>query len=106
MLLCSAAVPGKQRERAPAGRPHCDLLAIPSHLRSRWWEVVEQHEVVGGPLPGYDAFVAREPTYPLVRVHLDPGEGLWLPSPPPAFDGWTVGKGDLDAMLVLREDPK
>lgn len=47
-------------------------------------------------------FYLRQPAYPLVRVRLDPGEGLWLSSPPPAFDGWTVGKADLDALLVLQ----
>jgi hypothetical protein len=49
-----------------------------------------------------DAFVTRQPTYPLVRVQLSPGEGLWFPSPAPAFDGWTMGKTDLDALLVLH----
>ena len=49
-----------------------------------------------------DAFFTRQPGYPLVQVRLDPGEGLWFPMPPPAFDGWTHGKTDLDAMLILR----
>lgn len=48
------------------------------------------------------AFAVRHPEYPLVGVRLDPGEGLWLPTPPPAFDGWTVGKQDLDAVLILQ----
>jgi hypothetical protein len=47
-------------------------------------------------------FLMREQAYPLVRVALEAGEGLWFPSPPPAFDGWTVGKEDLDVLLVLR----
>jgi len=49
-----------------------------------------------------DTFLMRESGYPLIRVNLDPGEGLWFPSPPPAFDGWTIGKDDLDVMLVLQ----
>jgi hypothetical protein len=49
-------------------------------------------------------FAARFPTYPLVRVHLEPGEGVWLPAAPAAFDGWTVGKSDVDALLVLHQD--
>jgi hypothetical protein len=47
-------------------------------------------------------FARRCSDYPLIGVRLAPGEGLWLPTPPPAFDGWTVGKHDLDAMLVLH----
>jgi len=49
------------------------------------------------------AFAAECPDYPLVCVRLVPGEGLWLPTPPPAFDGWTVGRTDLDAMLILHQ---
>ena len=55
--------------------------------------------------PCLDAFFARQPSYPLVQVRLDPGEGLWFPTPPPAFDGWTQGKSDVDAMLVLHGPP-
>ena len=50
---------------------------------------------------GVAEFVARESAYPLVRVYLDAGEGLWFPSPAPAFDGCTVDKADLDVILVL-----
>jgi hypothetical protein len=50
------------------------------------------------------AFATRHPDYPLIGVRLDPGEGLWLPTPPPAFDGWTVGKHDVDTILVLHGD--
>lgn len=50
-----------------------------------------------------DEFHERHPQYPLVRVRLEPGDGVWMPSPPPAFDGWTIGKRDLDAMLVLTD---
>ena len=50
---------------------------------------------------GVAEFVARESAYPLVRVYLDAGEGVWFPSPAPAFDGCTVDKADLDVILVL-----
>jgi len=50
------------------------------------------------------AFATRHPDYPLVGVRLDPGDGLWLPTPPPAFDGWTIGKHDVDTSLVLHGD--
>jgi len=52
-----------------------------------------------------DAFFAEHPAYPLIGVRLDPGEGLWLPTPPPAFDGWTIGKTDVDALLLLHAAP-
>jgi hypothetical protein len=50
------------------------------------------------------AFATRHPDYPLVGIRLDPGDGLWLPTPPPAFDGWTIGKHDVDTSLVLHGD--
>jgi hypothetical protein len=54
-----------------------------------------------GPTNALAELLAPESAYPLVRVRIDPGEGLWFPSPPPAFDGWTIGKDDVDVVLVL-----
>jgi hypothetical protein len=48
-------------------------------------------------------FLEAFPTYPLIRVRLDPTEGLWFPGSEVAYDGWTVGKRDLDVVLCIRE---
>jgi hypothetical protein len=42
------------------------------------------------------------PREPLLRVRLDPGEGLWLPPQGVVHDGWTHGKRDLDVLLSVR----
>jgi len=52
------------------------------------------------PLPA--RFFAAVPTYPLVGVRLDPGDGLWLPDCGVVYDGDTRGKQDIDIVLTLR----
>lgn len=42
------------------------------------------------------------PREPLLRVRLDPGEGLWLSPQGVVHDGWTHGKNDLDVVLSVR----
>jgi len=42
------------------------------------------------------------PRQPLLRVRLEPGEGLWLSPRGVVHDGWTRGKRDLDVVLSLR----
>jgi len=42
------------------------------------------------------------PREALLRVRLDPGEGLWLPLEGVVHDGWTHGKRDLDVVLSVR----
>lgn len=44
---------------------------------------------------------ATSPDHPLLRLRLEPGEGLWFPAAPLARDGDTIDKLDLDAILVL-----
>jgi len=39
--------------------------------------------------------------YPLVRIRLDPGEGLWFPAGDVVHDGWTCEKRDLDVVLTI-----
>lgn len=46
-------------------------------------------------------FAAAVPRYPLVRLRLAPGEGLWFPAAPIVHDGDTHGKLDLDVVLTL-----
>ena len=40
--------------------------------------------------------------YPLVRIRLDPGEGLWFPPCDVICDRWTREKRELDVLLTLR----
>ncbi len=40
----------------------------------------------------------------LLRLRLEPGEGLWLSPRGVVHDGWTRGKGDLDVVLSLRTE--
>ncbi len=47
-------------------------------------------------------FFAALPDYPLVRLRLDPGEGLWLPNDAVVYDRDTQGKQDLDLVLTIR----
>jgi hypothetical protein len=47
----------------------------------------------------FDAFES----YPLVRLRLDPGEGLWFPEADVAHDGWTGDKQEVDVVLAIRE---
>jgi hypothetical protein len=42
------------------------------------------------------------PREPLLRIRLDPGEGLWLSPQGVVHDGWTYGKRDLDVLLSVR----
>lgn len=41
------------------------------------------------------------PQQPLLRLRLEPGEGLWLSPLGVIHDGWTEGKLDLDVMLLV-----
>jgi hypothetical protein len=47
-------------------------------------------------------FFERWPDYPLVRHQLWPGEGVRLPEGGLFWDGGTVGKSDVDVLLVVR----
>lgn len=49
-------------------------------------------------------FFAAAPTYPLVGIRLDPGDGLWLPDCGVVYDGDTRGKQDIDIVLTIRYD--
>jgi len=49
-----------------------------------------------------DRFFRVFPAHPLVRVRLEPGDGLWLPSWGVVYDGWTHGKEDVDIILTIR----
>jgi len=44
------------------------------------------------------------PRQRLLRVRLEPGEGLWLSPHGVVHDGWTRGKRDLDVVLSVRAE--
>ena len=50
-------------------------------------------------------FLSVFPTYPLVRVVLDPCEGLWLPETAVILGSDTQGKQEPDIVLLVREEP-
>lgn len=49
-------------------------------------------------------FFANFPTYPLVRIGLDPCEGLWLPESAIVWNGNTQGKQEPDIVLLIRAE--
>jgi len=63
-------------------------------------------EAIGDPAAGtlppralVERYLAAFPQQPVLRLRLDPGEGLWLSPLGVVHDGWTDGKRDLDVML-------
>jgi hypothetical protein len=49
-------------------------------------------------------FLVRFPDYPLVRLVLDPGEGVWLPDADVIYDDDCSGKQDIDVWLILKDE--
>jgi hypothetical protein len=47
-------------------------------------------------------FFEARPAYPLTRVRLDPGEGVWFPRADVVHDGWVGDKRDVDVVLSIR----
>jgi hypothetical protein len=47
-------------------------------------------------------FFAALPDYPLVRVRLEPGDGLWFADQGLVHDGWTLDKQEVDVALTIR----
>jgi hypothetical protein len=47
-------------------------------------------------------FFEAYPDYPLTRVGLDPGEGVWFPRADVVHDGWPGAKQDADVVLTIR----
>jgi len=57
------------------------------------------------PLPLADLagrFFEARPAYPLLRIRLDPREGLAFPAGGAIFDGWTCDKREPDVVLSIR----
>jgi len=49
------------------------------------------------------SFLAHFPTYPLVRLVLEPGEGVWLPDADVIYDDGRSGKSDIEVWLIVRQ---
>jgi hypothetical protein len=49
-------------------------------------------------------FLETFPDEPLLRVRLDPGDGLWFPAEGAIHDGWTRGRVDVDVVLQLAPE--
>lgn len=49
-----------------------------------------------------DRFCTAMPTYPVIRVRLDAGDGLWLPSLGVAYDVCTLDKREVDVALTIH----
>ncbi len=47
-------------------------------------------------------FFTAMPAYPLVRVRLEPGDGVWLPSLGVVYDVCTLDKREIDVALTIR----
>jgi hypothetical protein len=74
-------------------------------------ELAEQLDRAGGSLaeaaspPALAArFLEAFPAEPLLRLRLEPGEGLWFPAEGLLHDGWTRGRTELDVVLQLTAD--
>jgi hypothetical protein len=50
-------------------------------------------------------FFEARAAYPIVRIRLEPGEGLWFPAGDVVHDGWTCEKRELDVVLTIGGSP-
>lgn len=50
-------------------------------------------------------FLTAFPNYPLIRLSLEPGEGVWLPPSGGTFQRYPSGQQVLDVWLVVRSQP-
>jgi hypothetical protein len=106
-------------------RSRFEVVVTPPGRPIAYWEAVTQshHEVAGVNLGdertsvillnrkpeacpgGVAAFLQAYPAYPLVRVLLEPGEGLWFPPRRVARCGYSLDKTDLDIWLNVLAAP-
>ncbi|HKE11702.1 MAG TPA: hypothetical protein VKE73_09030 [Myxococcota bacterium] len=74
----------------------------PAALVARLLAAGESHARTLSPDRLVNRYFERFPHQSLLRVLLEPGEGLWLSPEGVVHDGWTRGKRDLDVVLSLR----
>ena len=80
------------------------LTSPPTTLAARLDEAGEREAGALSPDGLVKRFFEVFPHEPLLRVCLEPGEGLWLSPYGVVHDGWTRGKRDLDVVLSVREE--
>jgi len=56
------------------------------------------------PAPLTERFFDACSSYPLVRLRLEPGEGLWFPQTDVVYDGWPGLKREVDIVLTIHGD--
>jgi hypothetical protein len=81
LVWLNVAAQGMRARLAQDGAPDLPPLS-PSDLVSRF----------------FDSY----PDYPLTRVSLDPGEGVWFARADVVHDGWPGAKQDADVVLTIR----
>jgi hypothetical protein len=84
---------------------HIVLLNLP--LRDMRALLAGQEQTASTTMSALDLltrFFTTLPTYPLVGVRLDSGDGLWLPEGGMVYDGNTQGKKEIDLVLLIRAE--
>jgi hypothetical protein len=81
------------------------LLNLPPSRLRELLDIRSRDEGSGEPLSGWPLarrFLSEFPTYPLLRLSLEPGEGVWVPPGGEIWHGHTAGKQEIDVWFVIR----
>ena len=82
---------------------HLVLLNVPAHgMRTLLAQDGESDPRSLSPSDLVSRFFEAYPDYPLTRVSLDPGEGVWFPGVDVVHDGWPGAKQGADVVLTIR----
>jgi len=82
---------------------HLVLLNVPAQgMRALLAQDGESDPTSLSPSDLVSRFFEAYPDYPLTRVSLDPGEGVWFPRADVVHDGWPGAKQDADVVLTIR----
>ena len=101
----AAAPPTSAPPSINLGDATTHLVLLNLHAEAMRAHLARQGEPTASslPLPELAArFFEAYPTYPLMRLRLDPGEGLWFPDADVVYDGWTGATPDVDVVLTIR----
>jgi len=107
-LRFGATGPQAADQRAAAinlGDAATHLVLLNLHADAMRAHLVRGGEARAASLPLADLaarFFEEYPSYPLMRLRLDPGEGLWFPDAGIVYDGWTGAAEDIDVVLTIR----
>ena len=81
-------------------RDRCRMAISNSHVL--WPGATRRVTILLAPSDLVSRFFEAYPNYPLTRVGLDPGEGVWFPRADVVHDGWPGAKQDADVVLTIR----